>query len=235
VGFTFPKIKKKSYFIHSFIHPFTHHHPGTDKRPAKAATFQWDVSVTPITRIPELMPNSSKEWRLYNILSIHIFKFTVFYKHFSELGAIVLLYITSAFRDKPCRILKVLQRFGKHCSCYLQGECVLVASGSLLLPVSPPGFHWTDACVGPGATLQVCCVTELKTLHWAYWRANHNFSVENTRKVWNLMQGYVTQALKEAIMNTSTEFRVKRGGGGNLLTNWASIKLPRRTLLLGIS
>jgi hypothetical protein len=31
-----PKIKKNS----SFIHPFTHPHPGTDKRPVKAAAVQ---------------------------------------------------------------------------------------------------------------------------------------------------------------------------------------------------
>jgi hypothetical protein len=54
VGSTFAKIKKNSSFIHSFIHPFTHPHPGTDKRPVKAAVVQWDVSLTPITRIPEM-------------------------------------------------------------------------------------------------------------------------------------------------------------------------------------
>jgi hypothetical protein len=33
---------------------------------------------------------------------------------------------TSAFRDEPCRMLKIIQRFGKHCSCHLQGEYVMV-------------------------------------------------------------------------------------------------------------
>jgi hypothetical protein len=32
---------------------------------------------------------------------------------------------TSAFRDDPHRMLKVIQRFGKQCSCHLQGESVL--------------------------------------------------------------------------------------------------------------
>jgi hypothetical protein len=36
VGFTFPKIKKNSSLIHAFTHP----HPGTYKRPAKAAAVQ---------------------------------------------------------------------------------------------------------------------------------------------------------------------------------------------------
>jgi hypothetical protein len=36
----FRKLKKSS----SFIHPFTHPHPGTDQRPVKAAAVQWDVS-----------------------------------------------------------------------------------------------------------------------------------------------------------------------------------------------
>jgi hypothetical protein len=33
---------------------------------------------------------------------------------------------TSAFEDKPHRILRIIQRFGKHCSCHLQGEYVMV-------------------------------------------------------------------------------------------------------------
>jgi hypothetical protein len=45
----FRKLKKN--FFHLFIHPFTHPHPGTDNRPVKAAAVQWDVSLTPITRI----------------------------------------------------------------------------------------------------------------------------------------------------------------------------------------
>jgi hypothetical protein len=41
VGSTFPKIKKKiSSFIYSLIYHFTHPHPGTDKRPVKAAAVQ---------------------------------------------------------------------------------------------------------------------------------------------------------------------------------------------------
>jgi hypothetical protein len=34
--------------------------------------------------------------------------------------------ITSAFGDEPSRILKIIQRFGKHCICHLQGEYVMV-------------------------------------------------------------------------------------------------------------
>jgi hypothetical protein len=33
-------------------------------------------------------------------------------------------WTTSAFGDQPCQMLKVTQRFGKHCSCHLHGECV---------------------------------------------------------------------------------------------------------------
>jgi hypothetical protein len=32
--------KFKKIFFHSFIHPFTHPHPGTDNRPVKAAAVQ---------------------------------------------------------------------------------------------------------------------------------------------------------------------------------------------------
>jgi hypothetical protein len=32
---------------------------------------------------------------------------------------------TSAFGDMPCRMLKAVQRFGKHYTSHLQGECVL--------------------------------------------------------------------------------------------------------------
>jgi hypothetical protein len=33
---------------------------------------------------------------------------------------------TLAFRDEPCQMFRIFQCFGKHCSCHLQGECVLV-------------------------------------------------------------------------------------------------------------
>jgi hypothetical protein len=33
---------------------------------------------------------------------------------------------TSACGDEPRPILKIIKRFGKHCSCYLQGEYVMV-------------------------------------------------------------------------------------------------------------
>jgi hypothetical protein len=46
----FRKVKQNIAFIHSSIPPSTHPHPGTDKRPVKAASVQWDVSLTPITR-----------------------------------------------------------------------------------------------------------------------------------------------------------------------------------------
>jgi hypothetical protein len=40
-GLHFSENKKKTYSsIHSFIHPSTHSHPGTDKRPVKAAAVQ---------------------------------------------------------------------------------------------------------------------------------------------------------------------------------------------------
>jgi hypothetical protein len=32
--------------------------------------------------------------------------------------------ITSGFWDKPCRLLKVLQRSGRHCSYHLQSKCL---------------------------------------------------------------------------------------------------------------
>jgi hypothetical protein len=32
------------------------------------------------------------------------------------------------FRGEPRRMLTIIQRFGKYCSCYLQGECVVVAN-----------------------------------------------------------------------------------------------------------
>jgi hypothetical protein len=59
VGSTFPKIKKK--IVHSFIYPSTHPHPGTDKRPVKAAAVQWDVSLTTITRIQKF-PCVTRVW-----------------------------------------------------------------------------------------------------------------------------------------------------------------------------
>jgi hypothetical protein len=36
-----------------FIHSLIHSHPGTNSRPVKAAAVQWDVSLTPIIRIPK--------------------------------------------------------------------------------------------------------------------------------------------------------------------------------------
>jgi hypothetical protein len=35
---------------------------------------------------------------------------------------------TSAFGEQPRRMLKVIHRFGKHCSCHLQGECVFATA-----------------------------------------------------------------------------------------------------------
>jgi hypothetical protein len=35
--------------------------------------------------------------------------------------------VTSDFEDKQRRMLKIFQRFIKHCSCHIQGECVLGA------------------------------------------------------------------------------------------------------------
>lgn len=32
---------------------------------------------------------------------------------------------TQVFRNEPCQMLKVIRHFSKHCSCRLQGECVL--------------------------------------------------------------------------------------------------------------
>jgi hypothetical protein len=34
--------------------------------------------------------------------------------------------ITSAFGVELCRMLRIIQRFDKQCSCHLQGECVVV-------------------------------------------------------------------------------------------------------------
>jgi hypothetical protein len=34
----------------------------------------------------------------------------------------VLWCTTSAFEDEPGLMLKIIQRFGRHCSCHLQGE-----------------------------------------------------------------------------------------------------------------
>jgi hypothetical protein len=34
--------------------------------------------------------------------------------------------ITSAFGVEPRKMLSIIQRFGKHCSCHSQGECVVV-------------------------------------------------------------------------------------------------------------
>jgi hypothetical protein len=39
--------------------------------------------------------------------------------------------ITSALMDQLCQILSAFQHFGKHCSCHLQGEWVLLVLGSL--------------------------------------------------------------------------------------------------------
>jgi hypothetical protein len=60
----FRKLKKNS----SFIHPFTHPDPGMDKRPVKAAAVQWDVSLTPITRIQDTelyRTHHEATWSLY--------------------------------------------------------------------------------------------------------------------------------------------------------------------------
>jgi hypothetical protein len=48
MGSTFPKIKKKNI---SFNHALTHSHLQVNNRPVKAATVQWDISLTPIIRI----------------------------------------------------------------------------------------------------------------------------------------------------------------------------------------
>jgi hypothetical protein len=34
--------------------------------------------------------------------------------------------VTSAFGVEPRRMLRIIQRFGRHCSFHLQGECVVV-------------------------------------------------------------------------------------------------------------
>jgi hypothetical protein len=33
------------------------------------------------------------------------------------------LTVSSSFGDEPHRMLKVIQCFGKHCSCHVQGKC----------------------------------------------------------------------------------------------------------------
>jgi hypothetical protein len=38
------------------------------------------------------------------------------------LPEINMLFTTSAFGDEPRGMLKTIRRFGKHCSCHLQGE-----------------------------------------------------------------------------------------------------------------
>jgi hypothetical protein len=39
----------------------------------------------------------------------------------------VVHFATYVFGDEPRKMLKAIQRFDKHCSCLLQGECLLVA------------------------------------------------------------------------------------------------------------
>jgi hypothetical protein len=39
---------------------------------------------------------------------------------------ITVICATSVVGDEPRRMLNVIQRFGKHPSCHLQGECLLV-------------------------------------------------------------------------------------------------------------
>jgi hypothetical protein len=54
--------------------------------------------------------------------------------------------LTSTFGDEPLRMLRIIQRFGKHCSCHLQGECVVV--GRFLK-------SYTGQAVGGGLYLMV--------------------------------------------------------------------------------
>jgi hypothetical protein len=44
---------------------------------------------------------------------------------------------TSAYTGEPRRMLKGIQRFGKHCSCHLQGGCVMVRH-----LWKPHAVHW---------------------------------------------------------------------------------------------
>jgi hypothetical protein len=37
-----------------------------------------------------------------------------------------ILCVTSVFGYRPRRMLRIIQRFGKHCSCHFQGDCVEV-------------------------------------------------------------------------------------------------------------
>jgi hypothetical protein len=38
--------------------------------------------------------------------------------------------VTSAFWDQPRRMLRIIQRFGKHSSCHLQGDCIVTGKNN---------------------------------------------------------------------------------------------------------
>jgi hypothetical protein len=50
------------------------------------------------------------------------------------------------FQDEPRRMLKIIERFGKHCSCHLQGEYVMVGR---------PWKHYTGQAVNGELDLMV--------------------------------------------------------------------------------
>jgi hypothetical protein len=41
--------------------------------------------------------------------------------------------MTSTFGKKLRRLLKIFKRFGKHCSCHLQGECLWECKGAVIV------------------------------------------------------------------------------------------------------
>jgi hypothetical protein len=49
---------------------------------------------------------------------------------------------TLAFRDVLCQVLEVIQNFGKHCSCHLQGEYVLVRGFGKTFIEQAVGGEW---------------------------------------------------------------------------------------------
>jgi hypothetical protein len=57
--------------------------------------------------------------------------------------------MTSAFGGEPRRMLRIIQRVGKHCICRLQGECVVVGRNK-----RPKSYTLTAAARSKGQELK---------------------------------------------------------------------------------
>jgi hypothetical protein len=118
---------------------------------------------------------------------------------------------TSVFGDRPRRVLIGLQRFGKHCSCHLQGECV------------EAGCFWSLFWAGSGWPTTI---PENRS-----YILNSSCEILRTRNKWILFRSIQThfQFLKFGVLTavkiSIVVFWIVTPCGLQVFTNWRDVSI----------